>query len=170
MANRKRTQPAPVPAPAAQLRLGMTLTRRQGAALAVITVAGLAAFAGFLDRLEFYDDQPLVAVALTFAMLGAVFDIERRALSRTSRASVRFAGVGLIAPILWWVVPVAAITPIASMQGFTTYRLGIGSISPPAFAGSLLTGIVFGPTAGLLACAGHVWGGMAALLLTRKGG
>jgi hypothetical protein len=170
VAKRKSPPPVAAPPPAAPLRLGVTLCRRQGVALAVITAVGLAAFAGFLDRLAFYDERPFVAVALTFSLLAAVYDIERRALAATFRSSARFAGVGLLAPILWWVVPIGAITPIAAMQGYTTYRLGLGSVFPPAFAGSILTGVVFGPTAGLLACAGHVWGGMAALLLTRGRG
>jgi hypothetical protein len=137
--------------------------------VAVIAVTGLAAFAGFADGFEFYHANPLVAVALTFILLGAMFSIERRAIVATTRASFRFAGAGLVVPVLWWVVPYAAMTPIGAMQGYSTYRLGVGSVFGPAFVGAILTGTVFSPTAGLMTATASVFGGMAGLLLTRTG-
>ncbi len=100
-------------------------------------------------------------------LLGATFSIERRAITATTRASFRFAGAGLVVPVLWWVVPYAAMTPIGAMQGYSTYRLGVGSVFGPAFVGAILTGTIFSPTAGLMSCTGSVFGGMAALLFTR---
>ena len=135
--------------------------------MTVIAITGVAAFAGFFDGFDFYDANPLVAVAMTFVLLGAVFAIERRAIAATTRASFRFAGAGVVVPVLWWVVPYAAMTPIGVMQGYSTYRLGVGSVFGPAFVGAILTGTIFGPTAGLLACTGSVFGGMAALMFTR---
>ncbi len=132
-------------------------------------MAGVTAFAGFVDGFDFYDANPLIAVVLTFVLLGALFAIERAAILATTRASFRFAGAGLVVPVLWWVVPYAAMTPIAAMQGYTTYRLGVGSVFGPAFVGAILTGSVFGPTAGLLSCTASVFGGTAALLFTRTG-
>lgn len=132
-----------------------------------IAVTGLSAFAGFVDGFDWYDANPLVALALTFLLLGAIFAIERRALTATSRASLRFAGAGLVVPLLWWAVPFAAMTPIAAMSGYTSYRLGVGSVFPPAFVGAILTGSFFGATAGMLAATASVFGGTAALLFTR---
>ncbi len=150
-------------------RLPYHPTRAQAVAVAVIAVAGLAAFAGFVDSFDFYDANPLVAVALTFVLLGAAFTIERRAIAATSRASIRFAGAGLLVPVFWWIVPFAAMTPIAAMAGYTAYRLGVGSVFGPAFVGAILTGSLFSPAAGMLACTASVFGGVAALLITREG-
>ena len=75
----------------------------------------------------------------------------------------------MLAPLFWWIVPLGAMTPIGVMQGYTTYRLGLGSIFGPAFVGALLTGFIFGPTAGLLAATASGFGGVAALLFTREG-
>ncbi|MDX6377970.1 MAG: hypothetical protein QOE98_2273 [Gaiellaceae bacterium] len=153
----------------APVRLGHRLTRNESVAVAVIAVAGLAAVAGFADSFDFYNANPLVAVALTFVLLGAVFSIERRAIAATTRASVRFAGAGFVVPVFWWIVPFAAMTPIAAMQGYTTYRLGVGSVFGPAFVGAILTGSIFSPAAGMVSCTASVFGGMAALLYTRTG-
>ncbi len=162
---------ATVAAPAEReaVRLGRHLTREQSIAVAVIAVAGIAAFAGFFDSFDFYNANPLVAVALTFVLLGAVFSIERRAIAATTRASVRFAGAGFVVPVFWWIVPFAAMTPISAMGGYTTYRLGVGSVFGPAFVGAILTGTFFSPAAGMLACTASVFGGVAALLFTRTG-
>jgi hypothetical protein len=166
-----RTAKAPVAAvPQRQVaRLPHHLTRDQSIAVAVIAVAGVAAFAGFVDSFDFYNANPLVAVALTFVLLGAVFSIERRAIAATTRASVRFAGAGFVVPVFWWIVPFAAMTPIAVMGGYTAYRLGVGSVFGPAFVGAILTGSIFSPAAGMLACTASVFGGVAALLITREG-
>lgn len=166
-----RTAKAPVAAvPQRQVaRLPHHLTRDQSIAVAVIAVAGVAAFAGFVDSFDFYNANPLVAVALTFVLLGAVFSIERRAIAATPRASVRFAGAGFVVPVFWWIVPFAAMTPIAVMSGYTAYRLGVGSVFGPAFVGAILTGSFFSPAAGMLACTASVFGGVAALILTREG-
>lgn len=149
-------------------RLPHHLRREQSLAVAVIAVAGLAAFAGFVDRFDFYNANPLIAVALTFVLLGAVFSIERRAIAATTRASIRFAGAGFVVPVFWWIVPFAAMTPIAAMGGYTTYRLGVGSVFGPAFVGAILTGSFFSPAAGMLACTASVYGGVAALIITRE--
>src|SRR5262249_26158192 len=101
--------------------------------------------------------------------LGAIFSIERRALIQTRRSSIRFAGVGVLAPLFWWVVPLGAMTPIGVMQGYTTYRLGLGSVVGPALGGAILTRSVFGGTPGLLAATESGFGGVAALLFTREG-
>jgi hypothetical protein len=166
----RRTAPVVPAVPEHQAaRLGQHLTRAQSIAVAVIAVASIAAFAGFIDAFDFYNANPLVAVALTFVLLGAMFSIERRAIAATTRASVRFAGAGLVVPVFWWIVPFAAMTPIGAMQGYTTYRLGVGSVFGPAFAGAILTGSIFSPAAGMLACTASVFGGMSALLMTRTG-
>ena len=91
----------------------------------MIAVAGLAAVAGFADSFDFYNANPLVAVALTFVLLGAVFSIERRAIAATTRSNIRYAGAGFVVPVFWWVVPFAAMTPIAAMQA--TARTGSAS-------------------------------------------
>lgn len=158
---------APAGAERDAARLGFQLTRSESRAVAVIAVAGVAAFAGFIDTFDFYNANPLVAVALTFVLLGAVFSIERGAIAATTRASLRFAGAGLVVPVFWWIVPFAAMTPIAAMQGYTTYRLGVGSVFGPAFVGAILTGSIFSPAAGMLSCTASVFGGVAALLFTR---
>jgi hypothetical protein len=150
-------------------RLSRPLRAQDSIAVAVIAVTGLVAFAGFFDAFDFYDANPLVAIALTFVLLGAIFSIERKAITATTRASFRFAGAGVVVPLMWWVVPYAAMTPIGVMQGYSTYRLGVGSVFGPAFVGAILTGTVFGPTAGLMACTASVFGGTAALLFTRVG-
>ncbi len=72
-------------------------------------------------------------------------------------------------PVFWWIVPFAAMTPIAVMSGYTAYRLGVGSVFGPAFVGAILTGSFFSPAAGMLACTASVFGGVAALILTREG-
>jgi hypothetical protein len=159
-------QPAPPPKAA---RLGRPLRPTESIAVSVIAVTGLVAFAGFFDAFDFYDANPLIAIALTFILLGAVFSIERRAIAATTRASVRFAGAGVVVPVLWWLVPYAAMTPIGAMQGYSTYRLGVGSVFGPAFVGAILTGTIFNPTAGLMSCTASVFGGTAALLFTRTG-
>jgi hypothetical protein len=173
-AAKAQSQRAPVRAPVAvperePARLGHRLARNESIAVAVIAVAGVAAFAGFADSFDFYNANPLVAIALTFVLLGAVFSIERRAIAATTRSSVRFAGAGFVVPVFWWIVPFAAMTPIAAMQGYTTYRLGVGSVFGPAFVGAILTGSIFSPAAGMLSCTASVFGGMAALLYTRTG-
>ncbi len=159
----------PVAAAATEIaRLPHHLTRDQSIAVAVIAVAGLAAVAGFADSFDFYNANPLVAVALTFVLLGAVFSIERRAIAATTRSNIRYAGAGFVVPVFWWIVPFAAMTPIAAMAGYTTYRLGVGSVFGPAFVGAILTGSIFSPAAGMLACTASVFGGVAALIITRE--
>jgi len=151
------------------IRLPRQLSRRDTIAVAVVGVTGVAAFADVVEGFDFYEANPLVAVVMTFLILGAIFAIEQRALRRTMRSSIRFAGVGVIAPLMWWIVPLGAMTPIGVMQGYTTYRLGLGSVFGPAFVGALLTGSIFGATAGLMAATASGFGGIAALLFTREG-
>jgi hypothetical protein len=97
-----------------------------------------------------------------------MFALEHRAIVVTPRASLRFAGFGILAPFLWWALHTGALVPLLALQGMTTYRLGVGSVSPPAIAGTMLTGIAFGPFAGLVACLGHVWPGLAVLTAVRR--
>jgi hypothetical protein len=150
------------------IRLPRHLSTRDTIAVAVVGVTGVAAFADVVDGFDFYKANPIVAVAMTFIILGAIFSIERRALMQTTRSSIRFAGVGVLTPLFWWVVPLGAMTPIGVMQGYTTYRLGLGSIFGPAFVGAILTGVIFDPIAGLMAATASGFGGVAALLFTRE--
>lgn len=150
------------------IRLPRHLARRDSIAVAAVGITGVAAFADVVQGFDFYESNGVIAVAMTFIILGAIFSLERRALSRT-RSSIRFAGVGVLTPLFWWIVPLGAMTPIGVMQGYTTYRLGLGSVFGPAFVGAILTGSIFGPTAGLLAATASGFGGVAALLFTREG-
>jgi hypothetical protein len=150
------------------IRLPRHLSRHDTVAVAAVGITGLAAFADVVQGFDFYESNAIIAIAMMFIILGAIYSLERRALRR-SRASIRFAGVGVLTPLFWWVVPLGAMTPIGVMQGYTTYRLGLGSIFGPAFVGALLTGFIFGPTAGLLAATASGFGGVAALLFTREG-
>jgi hypothetical protein len=156
------------PPPQQAIRLPRRPSQRDTIAIAVVGVTGIAAFADVVQGFDFYEANPFAPIAMTFIILGAIFSIERRALTRTRRASLRFAGVGVLSPVMWWIVPLGAMTPIGVMQGYTTFRLGIGSVFGPSFVGSLLTGAIFGPTAGLLAATAHGFGGIAALLFTRE--
>jgi hypothetical protein len=169
----KAAQPKPsvfaAPPREQAIRLPRHLSRRDSIAVAVVAVTGIAAFADVVEGFDFYEANPFVAVVMTFIILGAIFAIERRALMQTARSSIRFAGVGVVAPLMWWIVPLGAMTPIGVMQGYTTYRLGLGSVFGPAFVGAILTGSIFGATPGLMAATASGFGGIAALMFTREG-
>jgi hypothetical protein len=149
------------------IRLPHRLVARDTIAVAAIGITGIAGFAGVIDGFDFYERNPILPLLMTLIVLAAVFSIERRAISRTIRSSVRFAGVGVLAPLFWWIVPLGAMTPIGVMQGYTTYRLGLGSIFGPCFVGTILTGSIFGPIEGLMVAIAGSFGGIAALLFTR---
>ena len=150
------------------IRLPRRPAQRDVIALAALGVTGIVAFADVVEGFDFYEANAVVPIVMTFIILGAIFSIERRALARTTRSSLRFAGVGILSPLFWWIVPLGAMTPIGVMQGYTTYRLGVGSVFGPSFVGSLVTGAIFGPTAGLMVATAHGFGGAAALLFTRE--
>jgi hypothetical protein len=173
-------QPAPAPPVAVQaepVRLPWTMTTPQRAAVAIAGLGAIAAYAG-LPHFTYYKDNPQAALAITFAVLGAAFVIDRRFIMLTPRASVRFAGFGVLAPLLWYFLPFGAGAPIAALAGMTVYRLGIGSVFAPALVGTMLTGISQsvvtgtqrgqGPVAGMLVAVAFVLPGMGALLMTRR--
>ena len=187
MAKKQRRRPAPpraktppatpvarAPEPA---RLSWTLSVEQRAAVIVAGVAAVAAYAG-LPRFTFYKEHIVVAQALTLVLLAAAFVIDRRFILLTPRASLRFAGFGVLAPILWYFLPFGAGLPIAALAGMTVYRLGIGSLFAPALLGTVLTGISQsvvhgaepgqGVVAGMLVAVAFVLPGMGALLMTRR--
>ena len=155
------------PAREQAIRLPHRLATRDTIAVAAIGITGVAGFADVVEGFDFYRRNPLLPLLMTLIILGAVFSIERRAISRTIRSSIRFAGVGVLAPVMWWIVPLGAMTPIGVMQGYTTYRLGLGSMFGPVFVGTILTGSIFGPLEGLMVAIAGSFGGVAALLFTR---
>ncbi len=155
------------PAREQAIRLPHRLAPRDTIAVAAIGITGVAGFADVVEGFDFYRRNPFLPLLMTLIILGAVFSIEHRAISRTLRSSVRFAGVGVLAPVMWWIVPLGAMTPIGVMQGYTTYRLGLGSMFGPVFVGTILTGSIFGPLEGLMVAIAGSFGGVAALLFTR---
>ncbi len=131
-------------------------------------MCGALALSGIPSDFSYYHRNPLIAVALTIGALSGAFLIDRRAVEHNPRASLRFAGFGLLGPVLWYVVHIGALTPLAALQATTTYRLGIGSVFPPALAGGIVTGVAYGPVAGMLVAVGFAWPGVAMLLVTRR--
>jgi hypothetical protein len=168
-AKRPQTAPAPRAAPPAPRELDPIRLPRQLAPRHVVPLAfGFAAvLAGYVVvfRGEAWGNAHAAAsIGIPILALGATFSLERHAILATPQSSLRFAGFGILAPFLFWALHVGALVPLAVLQGLTTYRLGIGSISPPAIAATMLTGIAFGPYAGLVACVGHVWPGLMVLV------
>jgi hypothetical protein len=167
----KRPQPAPAPraAPPAPRALEPIRLPRQLAARHIVplTIGFAAVVAGYIVVFRgatWGDNHPGATVGISIVALAATFALERHAIIATPQSSLRFAGFGVLAPFLFWFLHVGALVPLAVLQGLTTYRLGIGSISPPAIAATMLTGIAFGPYAGLVACVGHVWPGLMVLV------
>jgi hypothetical protein len=156
---------APAAAPA---RLAARPTPLEIAGIALVAGCGVLALSGIPTDFSFYHRHPLVAVALTVIALGGAFLVDRHAVERNPRASLRFAGFGILGPVLWYVIHIGALTPLAALQATTTYRLGIGSVFPPALAGGIATGIAFGPVSGMLVTVGFAWPGVAMLLVTRR--
>jgi len=107
-------------------------------------------------------------VAVTLVLLASVFTIERRALLLTPQASLRFAGVGIVSPFMVHFAGFGALTPICVLQSLTSWRLGVGSVFPPAVVATVLVTMLYGPIYGMMIAVGHVWPGTAALLLTRR--
>jgi hypothetical protein len=152
------------------VRLPHRLARRDLVLVAVIGVCGLAGLAGYLDGFAFVKRHPAVPVALTLIGLGALFLFEHEYVVPYARASLRFAGVGVPGPVLFALFGTGAAGPICALQAATAWRLGRGSVFPPTTAGTLLTGMLFGPAAGLLAFAGFALSGVGALLTSREPG
>ena len=136
--------------------------------VSLVALCGALALFGIPTDFSFYHRNPLVAVALTIGALAGAFLIDRRAIERNPRASLRFAGFGVLGPLLWYVIHIGALTPLAALQATTTYRLGVGSVFPPTLAGGLATGLAFGPVSGMLVTVGFAWPGIAMLLVTRR--
>ena len=176
-ARSKAPAPPPVKTAAEPVRLPWTLTPVLKAAVGTAGAAAAAAYAG-LPHFTFYKDHPAVTLVITLALLGSAFVIDRRFLVLAPRASLRFAGFGVLAPILWYFLPFGAGLPIAALAGTTVYRLGVGSLLAPALAGVMLTGISQsvvhgavrgqGVVAGMLVAVAFVLPGMGALLMTRQ--
>ena len=156
---------APVAGPA---RLAARPTPLEVLGIALVAACGVLALAGIPTDFSFYHRRPLLAVTLTVVALGGAFLVDRPAIERNPRASLRFAGFGVLGPLLWYVLHIGALTPLAALQATTTYRLGIGSVFPPALAGGIATGIAFGPVSGMLVTVGFAWPGVAMLLVTRR--
>ena len=136
--------------PAPPGRLPAQLTPVQVAGVSLVALCGALALSGIPSDFSFYHRNPLVAVAITIGALSGAFLLERRAIERNPRASLRFAGFGILGPVLWYVIHIGALTPLAALQATTTYRLGIGSVFPPALAGGVAAGLAFGPVSGML--------------------
>jgi hypothetical protein len=144
--------------------------RRDLVLAAIVAACGLVGLAGYLDRFAFLKDHPVLPLALALVGLAALFAFEHEVVVRYPRASLRFAGVGVIAPALFALLGAGAPGPICAVQAATAWRLGRGSVFPPAACGTALTGALFGPTAGLLAFAGFGLAGVGALLTSREPG
>jgi hypothetical protein len=170
--------PAPAPAPVRQavarapvrpaVRLPYRPSNRDLALAAVVGACGLVGLVGYLDRFGFLKRNPALPLALALVGLGALFLFEHEQVVRYPRASLRFAGFGLVGPALFALLGAGAPGPICALQAATAWRLGRGSVFPPTACGTLLTGAMFGPTAGLLAFAGFGLAGVGALLTSRE--
>ncbi len=153
----------PVRTPLEPLRLPADLTPAQIVPLSAGLAAVVAGYVAIFKGPHWSDSHAILGLAATIVALGAVFALERGVLTLTPKASLRFAGFGILAPFLYYFLHAGALVPLLVLQGLTTYRLGLGSVSPPAIAATFLTGLAFGPFAGLVACMGHVWPGIAVL-------
>jgi hypothetical protein len=159
-------------APARRLephRLPRQLTSEQLVPLGMALVGVVAGYLVVFKGMSWTNVHPGYAVTATLVALAGVFLLERRVLIQTQSASLRFAGFGVLAPLLYYFLKTGALIPLLVLQGMTTYRLGVGSVAPPAIAATALTGLLFGPYGGLIACIGHVWPGIAVLGYFRRG-
>ena len=179
-----RRPAAPTPPPPRELkpdRLPWTLTTRQKVAVAGIFLTGVGSFLGLIDRFETFDDYPFLPGLLTVAVLVFGWLLEKEAIERRGFRVFRFAGFGVLAPVAISLVGFAALTPISVLFGLTVYRLGLGSMTPPAVVAVLGTFLVAGaagdagqadatsPTVfAYLVAAACVWPGTGVLLITRN--
>jgi hypothetical protein len=159
-------------------RLPWSLTRRHKLALIGIFLTGLASFVGLADGYDMLEEFALVPGALAIGGLLCGYALERDVLERDRGRALRFAGFGLLAPLAVGLVGYAALTPISVLMGLTAYRLGVGSVTPPAAVAALGTLLVVGglesdpdslnpAIVAYLVSAAALWPGAGVLLLTR---
>jgi len=175
-----RTPPPPPPQVIPPDRLPWTLTRRQKIAVVGIFLTGVGSFIGLVDRFETFDDYPFLPGLLTVACLAFSWLLEKEAIERRGSRVLRFAGFGVLAPVAVSLVGFAALTPISVLFGLTVYRLGLGSMTPPAVVAVLGTFLVVGmagdagqadatsPTVfAYIVATACIWPGTGVLLITR---
>jgi len=173
--------PPPPPREVKPDRLPWTLTTRQKVAVVGIFLTGAGSFLGLIDRFETFDDYPFLPGLLTVAVLVFGWLLEKDAIERRGFRVFHFAGFGVLAPVAISLVGFAALTPISVLFGLTVYRLGLGSMTPPAVVAVLGTFLVAGaagaagqadatsPTVfAYLVAAACVWPGTGVLLITRN--
>jgi len=160
------------------VRLPWTLTRLHKLALVGIFLTGIGSFAGLADGFDTLEEYPFLPGALTIAGLAFGFVLERDVLRARGRRALRFAGFGVLAPVAVAFVGYAALTPISVLIGLTAYRLGVGSVTPPAAVAAFGTFLVLGAMErdvdalnpaiiAYLVSAAALWPGAGVLLLTR---
>lgn len=167
---RDPARPGAVPRAVSGARLPLRLTSRQLASVVAIAVFGTPAFSAFFDSGDWLDQHRVVVFAGIVVPVFAMFALEQQAILRRPQASLRFAGSGVLAPVLWWFLNLGSVTPIGVVAGLGSWYLGLGSVVPPAIVATLTTSALHGPVEAYVALTAWLWCGLAALLLSRRPG